>query len=576
MKKIIKILVGLAICAGIIASRSAQARDVSQIADWYIKDFQSTITVNADSSLFIEEKIIADCGNLPDKHGIFRILPTQIKTERETIKTPVELVSITDFNQKPINYSESKDSFNHTIIWKIGDPDITVSGENYYKITYLVKNAIRSQNNNFDELYWNLSGNFWDIDIDNFRTDIIFPQGINKNNSEVYLYSGNAGDRNNALANYEWTNNNTLRVASNKTLPPKHGITASISFPKNIITPYQPGFFELYGDHFWFLIPVLTFIVCFAVWNKYGKDPRVDKTIVPEFEIPENLTPMEMGSLIENGTFNDKLITATIIDLAVKKYIVIEEIAKKGIFGQQDFRLKRIWGNEYPALSNPEELLLKKIFGASQEILLSKLKNEFYKELPEIKKSAINSLKEKNLIYQSGLHLKTSLLALAMVLVFIGIILFGTENLSAVFSFILSAITAAIFGILMPKRTQKGAELNWRIKGFKLYMKTAEKYRAQFYEKENIFEKFLPYAIIFGIAKLWAKKMEEIYGKEYFANYHPVWYAGNFAAGFNTNSLASQMNSISAGIAANMGFSSGAHGAGGTGGGGGGGGGGGW
>jgi Predicted membrane protein (DUF2207). len=84
----------------------------------------------------------------------------------------------------------------------------------------------------------------------------------------------------------------------------------------------------------------------------------------------------------------------------------------------------------------------------------------------------------------------------------------------------------------MPKRTLKGAELNWRVKGFKLYMETAEKYRAQFNEKENIFEKFLPYAMVFGMTKLWIKKMEKIYGKEYFASYHPVWYAGNFAAGF--------------------------------------------
>ena len=78
----------------------------------------------------------------------------------------------------------------------------------------------------------------------------------------------------------------------------------------------------------------------------------------------------------------------------------------------------------------------------------------------------------------------------------------------------------------MPKRTQAGVDLLFKIKGFELYMRQAENYRQQFYEKENIFDKFLPYAIIFGIAELWAKKMQLIYGEDYFRNYHPAWFVG--------------------------------------------------
>jgi uncharacterized membrane protein len=128
----------------------------------------------------------------------------------------------------------------------------------------------------------------------------------------------------------------------------------------------------------------------------------------------------------------------------------------------------------------------------------------------------------------------------------------------------------------MPKRTQKGAELLWRIKGFKLYMNTAEKYRQQFYEKENIFEKFLPYAIVFGITKEWVKKMQDIYGGEYFKTHIPAWYVGANIASFNADSFSSAMSSLSSSISSNVGSASGAGGAGGAGGGGGGGGGGGW
>jgi uncharacterized membrane protein YgcG len=524
----------------------------------------------------VEEKIVADCGDLPDKHGIFRVVPLETKTEKGTVKTPVELISIADFDDRPIKYSETKDNFNHTVAWKIGDADKNVTGENYYKIIYSVKNAVRAGNADFDELYWNLLGNFWDLEIENFRADIIFPEGISQNNTDIYLYAGQLGAEDNRLTKREWIDSGALRITSMSTLSPRQGVTVSATFPKGIIAPYQPGFFELYGDYLWFLIPVLTFIICFAVWNKYGKDPRVDKTVIPEFEIPENLTPMQMGLLFKNGSFGDSLISATIIDLAVKKYIIIEEIPKQGIFGQQNFRLKRIEGSGYPSPNETEELLLKKLFGPSQEVLLSKLKNEFHKELPEIKKTAINNLKQKELIHSSGLTLKGIFLVLAVILIFAAFAGAGTENLFAIIAFGISAAVVLIFGLLMPKRTPKGAELNWRIKGFKLYMETAEKYRTRFHEKENIFEKFLPYAIVFGIAKLWVKKMEQIYGKEYFAAYHPAWYAGNFASGFNADSFAAQINSISSGIAANIGTTSGAHGAGGAGGGGGGGGGGGW
>jgi len=571
MKKILEIIMIWGII--IFLPVWAQARDAGQITDWYVRDFQSTITVNDDASLLVEEKIIADCGNLPDKHGIFRILPVQTRTESGIIKTPIELVSITDFSGNKITYSTSVDNFNHTITYKIGDPNITIKGENEYKITYLVKNAIRARSNDFDELYWNLSGNFWDIEIDNFGAEIIFPAEINRNNSEVYLYSGGLGEKENLLANYQWKSDNILRVYSNKILMPRQGTTASIIFPKGIIASHKPNLFEAYGDYLWFLIPVLVFIFSFLIWNKHGKDPRIDKTIIPEFEIPQNLTPMEMGMLAQNGGFNDKFITATIVDLAVKKYIIIEEIPKKGIFGKQDFYLKKI-SADFSELGNPEKTLIDKIFVAKQEVLLSKLKNNFYKDLPSIKKSAATALENKDLIYPGGQVLKITFIIIGMTVLGFGIFMlnFGFYWIIAI---LLSAIILEFFGILMPKRTPQGAELNWRIKGFKLYMETAEKYRARFYEKENIFEKFLPYAIMFGITKLWIKKMEEIYGKEYFNNYHPIWYAGAITS-FNADSFSSQINTLSSGIASNIGTASGAHGTGGAGGGGGGGGGGGW
>jgi len=128
----------------------------------------------------------------------------------------------------------------------------------------------------------------------------------------------------------------------------------------------------------------------------------------------------------------------------------------------------------------------------------------------------------------------------------------------------------------MPRRTRKGAETLWKIKGFKMFMKTVDKDRAKFYEKENIFEKLLPYAIVFGITDIWIQRIKEIYGEEYFVNYTPVWYVGTERY-FNAKDFSSNIKDLSSAIATSVSSSSsGAGGSGGAGGGSGGGGGGGW
>jgi uncharacterized membrane protein len=155
---------------------------------------------------------------------------------------------------------------------------------------------------------------------------------------------------------------------------------------------------------------------------------------------------------------------------------------------------------------------------------------------------------------------------------------FAFGNLALSFSILLSGIIIFVFSFLMSRRTETGAQLFKRIQGFKLYMETAEKYRQRFNEKENIFEKFLPYAIVFEMTKLWINKMKDIYGEDYFTSYHPIWYIG-MLGNFNVDSFAKEIETMSSSMATTMTSnpsSSGSGGGGFSGGGGGGGGGGGW
>ena len=556
------------------------------VTNWYIQDFETEIKVNKDSTLNITEKITADCGNAFGKHGIFRILPEQIKlTDGQTIKTPVDLISITDFNGASLKYTETRTGSDATVTWKIGDPDKTVQGVNYYVISYRVKNAIRFGNRDFDELYWNLSGNFWDLEIDRFHAKIIFPSEVTQGSSTVDYYTGSLGDKGQYLASYRWTTPNILEFNSTGTFKVRQGLTASVTFPKIFFIPYQPNLWEKYGPYFFLLLPLGVFLACFWLWFKFGKDPCVNKTVIAEYEIPGNLSPIEIGMLMTNGSLDNKLITAEIINLATRGLIQIKEVNEKILFfNSKDYEMIRIKNKEAEeALNVSQRSILDKIFEGGNSVKLSSLKNNFYEALKYIKSSTKDILVSKKLIASSGLIFKTTFLVIGSILLAIAFISITTSVESIrgsalaflVISLFPTGATILLFSFIMPKRTPAGAELNWQIKGFKLFMETVDKDRAKFYEEQNIFEKFLPYAIVFGMTKLWIQKMKEIYGADYYATHAPVWYAGN-AAAFDADSFSTAISNLSADIASNTSAPSGSGGGGGAGGGGGGGGGGGW
>ncbi|MDO8512921.1 MAG: DUF2207 domain-containing protein [bacterium] len=568
----------------------------ADINEWSIKKFESEIILNKDSTATITENILADCGNCVGKHGIFRILPLQAqKTTTDIIKSPIKLQSITDFNNKPYDFQEIINQTDKTITWKIGDPNITVTGENDYRIKYIAKNVIRSGNTEFDEFYWNLNGIFWDLQTDNFTARIVFPPEVTSTGTPVvYLYGGGFG-QNSQIASYKW-GGNILAVESSRKLLPKEGITVSVTVPKNIFQPYiltkqdeelytgggkitLPDSVKKLFNIAGFSWPIMVLLLCYLIWAKYGRDPKINRAVAPEFEIPKDLSPIDMGMVDSNGRLLNHFISATIVNLAVKNYITIELIGKTGIFAKEDYKL-RTSGQNIQSLGESEKIIYEKLFDGQSEILLSSLKNKFYLKLPGIIKNIDGSLQTAGLIKLTGNYIKYGLVALAV------ISLFGGFSLLALVpalggGLLAGALIMLFFAFIMPSRTQQGAELELRIKGFKMYLETAEKYRQQFNEKENIFEKFLPYAMIFQLTKKWVKAMQQIYGEEYFNSYHPMWLQGALltSGDFNLDHFETALESLSSNMASTIASSPSSSGAGGggfSGGGGGGGGGRGW
>ncbi len=591
---------------------------------WYIKDFKTEIVLNIDSTAIITEYITADCGNASNKHGIFRVLGTQINTGESIIQMPIELISISDFYGKAHKYTTINDISNHTITWKIGDPNKIVKGINYYKIVYKVNNVIYNQLD-FDEFYFNILGNFWDMEIDNFNAKIFLPKEINQKDVVIYYYTGPQGSKNNNLATYNWFDSNTLVFNSTKTIPKNNGITVSLSVQKNIFLPYSgilpkenssfkinnvnliPSSIVRVRRIFNLVLPIIALLFCFIVWKKHGDDPEDKRTIIAEYDIPDNLDPLLFGSLWKQGKLQNNFITAGIINFAVKKIIKIEEtepgkrmaekfkkidkiinpaigslMKKIAKFGQdlntninalvigKDYVLYRLDNKESEeSLSSIEKELLFKLFGIEKSVTLSSLKNKFYKDVHILQKNIKEKLIELGYIEKMGLKWQITFATIGGISIFIGLQF-------AFYGLFLSGIVFFIYSFIMPKRTKKGIDTLWKIKGLKLYMEIAEKDRQRFYEKENIFEKLLPYAIVFGMTELWINKMKMIYGEEKFNAMIPAWYIGSNFNFSNINSFTNNFNNIVSNVSSAPHNSSGSGGGGFSGGGGGGGGGGGW
>ncbi|EKD65297.1 MAG: protein of unknown function DUF2207, membrane, partial [uncultured bacterium] len=315
-------------------------------------------------------------------------------------------------------------------------------------------------------------------------------------------------------------------------------------------------------------------VTVFIIWYKYGRDywfsqkyvfdPNAKRelkpigakeTIVPEFTPPENLSPAELGILVDERA-NTLDVVATIIDLAARGYLTIKEVPKKWLFGNKDYVLnKRKKNNTSYDLKYFEKSLLDKLFKDVDEVSISDLKTNFYTDLKQIKDELYKHVVTKNLFPSNPDRVRLKYLALGFVAVAWGsITTFLSSNFEWIWPFdiglgiITSGLILIIMSRFMSKRTAHGRELYRRTKGFQLFISQAEKYRQRFFEKENMFNEILPYAIVFGLTTKFAKAMEKI-------ALHPQtssWYIGSrsFNIAVFSSSINSFSNSLSSAIAA--------------------------
>lgn len=543
-----------------------------------IERFDAQITVNIDRNIEVTETIVPRFTG--SWNGIFRMIPVEYHTPQGfnwTLK--LELLSVTDGEGRPLEVETSRERhYRKFKIWVPGAENATRT----VILKYRAGNALRFFDEH-DELYWNVTGDEWEIPIEAASATITLPQAATGVRAIAFngVYGSQARDAEVAI------DGATIRMAMPHALDFREGLTAVVGWDKGLIpeptsTEKAVGFV---GSNWPLALPIPVFFLMLWLWRRYGKDPEPHPVPV-QYEPPSGLTPAEVGTLVDNNA-NMRDITATLVDLAVHGHIRIEEREVPKLFGllkDEEFVFVRLTPPaDGRALAPHEERVLNGVFTSGlPAVELSELKNEFYTTLPGIKRSLFNSLIGHG-FYRAhpgrvqGAWIGGGIAVGAVLAVFGGGALaagLSMTPLPFVVAGIMTAIIIAGFGIFMPARTVKGARTRELVLGFEEFLQRVESDRFEQIRTPEMFEKFLPFAMAFGVEKQWAKAFEDLYLEP------PQWYAGTNMSGFNTSLFTNRMSTLSEQAGTTMassprssggsGFSGGSSGGGGGGGGGGG------
>lgn len=514
-----------------------------------IDSFDVDLLAHQDGTMTVTENISYDFGD-SDRHGIFRTIPLISKVG--------DLFRVIEIDFQEIKRDGENEPFDtermpkETEV-KIGDADKEISGKHSYIIIYTVKNGIGSNYETHDEIYWNVTGNMWPVPIEkasyNIRTDF----GVTP--LESICFTGPVSSK------FQNCQASASSVVLTKPLEDYQGITVVSKFPVNtfpdsILQTSEPVFDPDFIALLKFYLPIvfiLNFILAPFILFKYFRS-RWGKgfgKVGVNFDIPKELTPAEAG-IIDNAKLERNDVIAGIFDLAIRKYIKIEETKIKISFMPDETDYKFIKLKEYEGSDKFEKRLMDSLFEGGQEVMMKDLKTDFYTTFQALEKDAFNSLVSKKL------YTKNPKDQMALLLVF-GIITLCLGNL--IFGPVLIFLSRKLTG-----RTVLGDKLDHQVEGLKIFLKAMSRHHK--FQSKNLItvEKYIPFAIALGLQDEFMDQLKIID-----PNYKPGWYSGSHSFYYVYPSMYSSVgdNITTSAPSSSSGFSGGSSGGGGGGGGGG-------
>ncbi len=510
----------------------AGAASAERVLSW-----DTEIYLEPEDAFGVIERIRWDFEGAP-RHGILRDIPVAYGRARGAdYHIRVEVEKVTDAAGRPHRWRTRRKG--PLLEIRIGDPDRTVSGVTDYWIHYRVGRGILFLEEH-DELYWNATGHEVKAPIARTSATVYLPGALTPADVKQLCFTGREGSLEQACEARPGAS--AVSFVGERSLGPGEGLSVVVGLPKGAIR--EPSrlarAFDRFRDYLsgWVALPGLVLAGLWVIWRRQGRDPAGGAAVAVRYEPPEGLSPAEVGTVLdERADLVD--VSATILDLAVRGYLRIEETESDGFLflRDKDWRLIKLRNHE--GLRAHERALFDRLFSGRERVTISSLKNKFYQSLPAVRDAIYTAVSREDRFFPtSPERVRRGWLTGGIAAAVLGgVFLIEDTAPSAGLAFVTSGFLVAAFSRVMPRRTRRGRLVYEEIRGFQEFVNRVDKDRLERFggRTPERFERVLPYALVLGAADAWAEAFGDLYTEP------PRWYAGRAGRPFHTRSFVDEL-----------------------------------
>ena len=517
-----------------------------------IRNYEVTMQINKNGTLTVNEVIDYQFGE-EFKHGIYRDIP--LRSKRFGFDVHKSFIKMNWIKRDGKDEEYTKNHFYEGIRYRIGSETELVNlykTESVYELNYDIYNAVFEKDGIY-QVYYNAIGQFWNVPIEQASVIIRFPDGqkIKKNEIEkLEVYTGSYGEKG---ENYDILENDEEIHISTKELEAKNGLTFMLNLKTDKISPTLVDKLKIVylSNPAIIILPfLLLFLTIYSIvtWKFFGKDPQ-GKSIIPEFNLPKDISPM-FAAYINGERDTVEILNAGIFTLLTKGFIVANRVNGEIKYNKES---KTVYTQE-TELAEEERMLLdalssekNDIFGSEKRIynkansIIEILKDKYHKIIYKNNGSFLVPFYCAAPVFMIFIFSQTNFeifnpFIILYILITLGsffhriwitvskklliglliIVILGVSFYQGIEIFVFTTYFVILFIVyakLIGKYTNEGLRKKEYLKGMKMYIKTAEENQIRKFDnvKELIeyFNGILPFAVALGVKNEAIKLMKK-------------------------------------------------------------------
>ncbi|WP_246036894.1 DUF2207 domain-containing protein [Cellulomonas telluris] len=569
VRRLAAVALAVVLAVGVVVLAPPAARAVAPLTPGdltsgrEITRYDARAEVAADGSVRVEIELDFDFGDDPG-HGPYLTYPTRVPYDDERDRLfRYSDVTVSSPSGAPADLHREDDD--RAVVLRIGDEDVDdVSGVQTYRVAFTVRGWLNPANEQHsgDELYWDVIGGGWEVPLSDLTVAVTGPADV----EGVACFAGPEGATD-PCASAEA--DGPTATFGQRVVPVGDRFTVVSGWPGGTFTGAEPILGEKL-DPFAPVRPVSAaggvaaallaggaFLAVRRV-RRTGRDraylgltpglrpgggqegatghrdPRAPVSV--QFTPPEGERPGEIGTLVDEKA-DPVDVTATIIDLAVRGRLRIEEVPPRKEGGKvEDWTLVRL-RHDTDGLLPFEALLVRELFQGRDEVRLSELKTTFAASMGKVQDLLYEHVTEAGWFRANPKAVRTAWGVTGVLLLLVGVVgvvVLMAAGVQSVPGLALVPAALALVGVLVlvlsgaaPARTADGTAVLAQTLGFRRYLATAEAEQLRFEEGEDLFSRYLPYAIVFGLTDRWARVFADLAAQGR-AVAQPDWYVGSW------------------------------------------------